>query len=150
MKRILMIGILLLSTLCSRAQEGLHVKEVFEGNVIGREQLKETYIKGEMLATYKLSLLRTVKFTANEETRRKVEHLFEKDIEDILKSNSQNCELERRNNHLYYAIVQLSDVNARHRYLCFQGNKSGEQTHITLVYMEGNATLSDLKRTLKK
>lgn len=150
MKKLFVILFGLMTTLCICAQEGLHVKEVFEGNIVNREQLKETYIKGEMLAQYKLSLLRTVKFKASEEIRTTVEKLFEKDIENVLKSNAKSCELERRNNHLYYAIVQLADDKNKHRYLCFQGKKDGEQTNITLVYMEGDASLNDLKRTFKK
>lgn len=150
MKKIIALTFCFMIALCSWAQEGLHVKDVFEGNIVGKEQLKETFIKGEMLASYRLSLLRTIKFTATEEQRKKIEQLVEKDIEGVLKSHSDNCEMERRNNHLYYAIVQLPDQNARHRYLCFQGKKNGEQTAITLVYMEGSASLTDLKKTFKK
>ena len=150
MKRFYLLIFCTLVALSSWAQEGLAIKEIFDGKMIRKEQIQETYIKGELLKEYKLNTLRTIKFTASETEREKAEAIFMKDLENNRLTESESCKLEVRNNHLYYAIVQLSDTGKQHRYICFQGKKTGQDYAITLVYIEGMATLTELEHTLKR
>ena len=151
MKHLLATLLLLVPTLHLAAQKGLHINEVFEGKVIPREALQESYIKGEGLQQYKLKVLRTAKFTATSQQRDDVEARFEADTKTLLSDSGENRELERLGGHLYYAIVQIADTpRGQHLYLCYQCHQGQGTYHITLAYIEGKASLADLRKTFKK
>ena len=137
------------------AQEGLHINEVFEGKLIDKEEIRESLIKGESLAPYKLNLLHTIKFAANSKERASVDALFTKDMEGSTSDGESDTEYESEveyvGNFIYYAIVQLTDTKkGRHRYICYQCRDKSKYFDITLVYMEGEASLADLRKTFKK
>ena len=138
-------------SLCATAQEGLRINEVFEGKVIDKQCMQESLVKGENLAPYNLKVLHTVKLAANDEVRAKVDHLFNEDMKERISDDDSNMELESRDGFIYYAIVQLTDNKARtHRYICYQCKEKSNYYDITLVYMEGKASLADLRKTFKK
>ena len=150
-RTIITIFVMLCVSLCAFAQKGLRINDVFEGKVVLKSQMKESLIKGDNLAAYKLKVLHTAKFTTRNVTREEVEKLFSLDMENRLSDDDENMELESRNGHLYYAIVQLSDnEKGAHRYICYQCRDKSGDYDITLVYMEGSASLADLRKTFKK
>ena len=150
MKHLIITLALITATLPLSAQKGLRINEVFEGNIINELALQESLVKGESLAPYKLKVLRTAKFTVGEARRDEVETLFEEDMKGR-NDDDENIELEYRDGHLYYAIVQLTDTRkGQHRYICYQCRKTTGGHGITLVYMEGKASLADLRKTFKK
>ena len=138
-------------TLCGSAQKGLHINDVFEGRIVPKQDMKESLIKGDNLAPYNLKVLHTAKLSTNNAIRATVELLFNEDMKERVSDEDENLELENRNGHLYYAIVQLSDNGkGLHRYICYQCREKSEGYDITLVYMEGKASLADLRKTFKK
>ncbi|MDE5561702.1 MAG: hypothetical protein K2J00_07905 [Bacteroidaceae bacterium] len=150
MKHLLITLMLLGIALPISAQKGLHINEIFEGCIIQKPGMHKTLIKGESLEPYKLTVLHTVKFTADRSCRDKVEALFSKDMGECL-SDKDNLELEYHDGHLYYAVVQIADTkNGLHRYICYQCRIHAKEYDITLAYMEGKATLADLRKTFKK
>ncbi|MBQ7462040.1 MAG: hypothetical protein IJS63_07265 [Bacteroidaceae bacterium] len=155
MKRIYIIMCMLAGiALGAAAQDGLHINEVFEGKLIDKEEMRESLIKGESLAPYKLNVLHTIKFAANSKERASVDALFTKDMESISddKSDSEyESEVEYVGSFIYYAIVQLTDTKkGRHRYICYQCRDNSGHYDITLAYIEGKASLADLRKTFKK
>ena len=133
------------------AQEGLHINEVFEGKVIAKQYMQESLVKGQNLAPYKLKVLHTVKFSGDETHRSKVDALFNMDMQERISDDDSNMEFESRNGFIYYAIVQLTDTKeGTHRYICYQCREKSNHYDITLVYMEGKASLADLRKTFKK
>lgn len=133
------------------AQKGLRINEVFEGKVVDRGCMQESLIKGEDLAPYKLRVLHTVRFAATYAERDDTEGLFMEDMKGRLSDETDNMEMERHGEHLYYAIVQIADTpKGLHRYICYQCKEKGSRIDITLAYMEGRATLADLRATFKK
>ena len=146
------ILVMLCVSLCAFAQKGLRINDVFEGKIILKSKMQESLIKGDNLASYNLKVLHTVKFTTPFKLRREeVEKLFYEDMENRLSDDDENMELESRNGHLYYAIVQLSNTEkGAHRFICYQCRDKSGGYDITLVYMEGKASLADLRRTFKK
>ena len=151
------IFVMLCVSLCALAQEGLKINEVFEGEVVFKHLMQESLIKGESLAPYKLRVLHTAKFTTFELNRDEVEKRFREDMKNHIYDDEEDMELESRNGHLYYAIVQLTNTKkGAHRYICYQCKevkKEGSQLSdydITLAYMEGSASLADLRKTFKK
>lgn len=156
MKRLLTIYLMLLGiALCATAQEGLHINEIFEGKLIDREVMRESLIKGESLASYKLNVLHTIKFAASSKERARVDALFTKDMEGSISDDESDMEYESEveyvGNFIYYAIVQLTDTKkGRHRYICYQCREKSDHYDITIAYIEGKASLADLRKTFKK
>ena len=138
-------------SLCASAQKGLCINEVFEGKLIEKQRMGEALVKGENIAAYNLKVLHTVKFGANDEERAKVDKLFTEDMKERISDDDSNMEFESRDGFIYYAIVQLTDnKEGTHRYICYQCKERYSHYYITLVYMEGEASLSDLRNTFKK
>ena len=138
-------------SLCASAQKGLRINEVFEGKLIEKQRMGESLVKGENLAAYNLKVLHTVKFGANDKERARVDQLFTEDMKERISDDDSNMEFESRDGFIYYAIVQLTDnKEGTHRYICYQCKERYSHYYITLVYMEGEASLSDLRKTFKK
>ncbi len=152
MKRILFILSMLIGiSLSTSAQRGLQINEVFEGKVIAKQYMQESLIKGDNVAPYKLRLLHTVKFLANNSQRAKADALFNIDMKERISDDDSNMEMETRDGFLYYAIVQLTDNDkGSHRYICYQCRPKSTKFDITMVYMEGEASLADLRKTFKR
>lgn len=143
----MLIGI----SLSTSAQRGLQINEVFEGKVIAKQYMQESLIKGDNVAPYKLKLLHTVKFLANNLQRAKADALFNIDMKERISDDDSNMEMETRDGFLYYAIVQLTDnEKGSHRYICYQCRPKSTKFDITMVYMEGEASLADLRKTFKR
>ena len=137
--------------LSTSAQRGLQINEVFEGKVIAKQYMQESLIKGDNVAPYKLRLLHTVKFLANSSQRAKADALFNIDMRERISDDDSNMEMETRDGFLYYAIVQLTDNDkGSHRYICYQCRPKSTKFDITMVYMEGEASLADLRKTFKR
>lgn len=152
MKRTLFILSMLIGIcLSTSAQQGLQINEVFEGKVIAKQYMQESLIKGDNVAPYKLRLLHTVKFLANNSQRAKADALFNIDMKERISDDDSNMEMETRDGFLYYAIVQLTDNDkGSHRYICYQCRPKSTKFDITMVYMEGEASLADLRKTFKR
>lgn len=152
MKRTLFILSMLIGIcLSTSAQRGLQINEIFEGKVIAKQYMQESLIKGDNVAPYKLRLLHTVKFLANNSQRAKADALFNIDMKERISDDDSNMEMETRDGFLYYAIVQLTDNDkGSHRYICYQCRPKSTKFDITMVYMEGEASLADLRKTFKR
>lgn len=152
MKRTLFILSMLIGIcLSTSAQRGLQINEVFEGKVIAKQYMQESLIKGDNVAPYKLRLLHTVKFLANNSQRARADALFNIDMRERISDDDSNMEMESRDGFIYYAIVQLTDnEKGLHRYICYQCRPKSTKFDITMVYMEGEASLADLRKTFKR
>ena len=137
--------------LSTSAQRGLQINEVFEGKVIAKQYMQESLTKGDNVAPYKLKLLHTVKFLANNSQRARADALFNIDMRERISDDDSNMEMESRDGFIYYAIVQLTDnEKGLHRYICYQCRPKSAKFDITMVYMEGEASLADLRKTFKR
>ena len=102
------------------AQSGLNIARLFDGRYHKNKDATEVLMKGRQLNAYKLSLFRSL----------------------TLGPQSGNA-----------AFYQLPSRGKTHRYIFYSNSGAGRGTaasKITLIYMEGTATLSELKRTFKK
>lgn len=163
MKKYLCILIMMGISLCMMAQKELRINEVFSGKMISSKNVTETLIQGKSLESCKLDKLHTIKLNATEHERNDIEKLFKADIkdatginDDVVESrnnyirNNDNMELEIRNGHIYYAVVQLQDFRGKHRFVCYQCKKTGDEYKITLAYMRGEASMNELRKMFKK
>ncbi len=146
----LLITLALIVSLPLSAQKGLHINDIFKGKVVSRQEMREGIMRGDNLAPYKLNVLHTASFTGDEAERQLADRLFSADMKAYI-ADDTDMEMESRGGFLYYAIVQLIDTDSGlHRYICYQCKEKAKRFDITVVYMEGKATLADLRKTFKK
>lgn len=164
MKHIVFTILFLLALLPLKAQKGLHVNDIFDGDIVKKTYMVDNLIKGEQLKPYKLTYFRSIKFKASAEERSKIEKLVGEDIK-----NSLDLELERQGDKdsdkrseplsppYHYVMMTLPpdgkfDPNSPNRwYLCYQCTPyKNSEFAITLVFMKGYATVPELRKMFKK
>ncbi len=149
MKRIIVCFFILSAPLWALAQKGLHVERVFDGGLIPRNRIEETMVRGAALKEYKLELYRGMKMEVDSVERQHIETLVMNDGKGMM-DREDGAEYEMQNGHLTYCILSLPAIRHK-RYLCYQCYKSRPDAFtVTLVYLEGKATLRDLRKTFRK
>ena len=145
-KIIICLMSLLMSTGAAFAQKGLNCYPVFQGKVIPERQMIMTEVRGDGMATYKLSYYRSVRFQVDTLTARKIAAMVEADALAV-----DSAETEKTGELLTYGLVQLKPWRITRRYLCYQARPT--EYHgwmITIIYLEGSATLEDLRSMFEK
>ena len=148
------------------AQSGLSVDSVFRGMIVPKNtnEFTETNLSGEVVRPYKLRKMRTISFLATESQRNKVEQLVEADYQifkqrpKAKQTDADGEEREDRNGHIYYLIFRTADRDRNdagvrktdHSYVCYQCKPKAGRHEITLVYLEGPATFTDLMKNFKR
>lgn len=127
------------------AQRGLNCHPVFRGKVVPLERMVTTEVRGGGMATYKLDYYRGVSFQADTALARKVAVLVTADAEA-----ARSCQTEKTGDLLVYALIELKPDRKVNRYLCYQARSTGFIWVITLLYLEGVATLEDLHSMFEK
>lgn len=147
MKRILIfVLILLLSAGPALAQRGLNCYPIFRGKVVPQKAMVVTEVRGDGLATYKLSHYRGLRFQVDSLTAAKAAALVEADA-----LAAESAETEKSGSMLTYALAQLKPSGKTRRYLCYQAKDNGFGGWIvTILYLEGSATLEDLRSMFDK
>ncbi|MCR5017489.1 MAG: DUF6108 family protein [Bacteroidales bacterium] len=146
MKRLLIcIMALLLFSGAAFAQRGLNCYPVFRGKIVPAKRMIVTEARGESMATYKLDYYHSVQFQVDEETAKKVAELIRADATD-----AQSAQTEMTGEFLTYALIQPTPFARVRRYLCYQARPVGAAWIITILYLEGSATLDDLRSMFEK
>lgn len=146
MKRLLIcIMALLLFSGAAFAQRGLNCYPVFRGKIVPAKRMIVTEARGESMATYKLDYYHSVQFQVDEETAKKVAELIQADATD-----AQSAQTEMTGELLTYALIQPTPFARVRRYLCYQARPVGAAWIITILYLEGSATLDDLRSMFEK
>ena len=104
-----------------------------------------TEVRGSSMETYKLDYYKGVSFQVDEALAARVASLVEEDA-----VSTDDRETEKTGSLLTYALVQPKSKGKANRYLCYQARPVGNQWKITLLYLEGPATLEDLKNMFEK
>ena len=136
---------LLLLALSASAQRDLNCYPVFQGKVVPRKQMVVTEVRGSSMAAYQLDYYRGISFLANEALTRKVAALVEADADGAAVN-----ETEKVGDLLTYALVQPLSTGKMNRYLCYQAREVGDKWKVTILYLEGTATLDDLRKMFDK
>lgn len=147
MKRIVVtLFLLLLLSGAASAQRDLKCHSVFEGKVVPGKQMVITEVRGNSMAAYKLDYYRGVNFQVDERLANQVAGLVEQDADAAAVK-----ETEKVGGRLTYALIQPKSKGKTKRYLCFQARALEEgQWKITLLYLEGPASLEDLRSMFEK
>ena len=150
MKRMILVAIGLFATLTVLAQSGFQVNPVFDGKLVPKSRMEETFIEGSQLSPYKLRVFRSVKFTVTEPEFSEIQARL---LEDA--RGAADRQTDYAGGKLCYAVLRFP-VKVRStrndtslvdgsKYLCLQAARKGDGYQVTLVYMSGDATLEDLK-----
>ena len=145
MKRILLtITALLLAVWTASAQKNLEVGAVFDGKVVPRKVMKETFIKSSALDPFNLEQYHSVSFSGD---ARILEDISRRVLADAEKATDQEIHMDEGK--MVYAILTFERANRDNQFVCYQCVSKEDSYAITLVYMHGPATLNDLKRLFK-
>ena len=145
MKKILVCLALLLFAGTAFAQRGLNCYPVFRGKVVPAGRMITTEVRGGGMTTYKLDYYRGLQFQVDEKTAREVAALVRADA-----AAAESAETEMVGDFLTYALIQPTHKGKIRRYLCYQARPAGPAWVITLLYLEGSATLEDLRSMFEK
>ena len=144
MKQLLTTLLFLLTTGHVAAQQGLAINELFIGNIIPKERMVETRIRGRMLTDYKMSLFRSLKCQVSKDELDKINALVHQDIVSYKTTESLADERNKRSSTL---MVQLAKKGNTYCYICQKVETEGKQWMVTLIYIESTVkTISELKK----
>ena len=145
MKKTILCLLMLLLAGAAFAQRGLNSYPVFRGKVVPASRMITTEVRGGDMATYKLDYYKGLSFQVDTATAEKVSALVAADAQA-----AKSCETEKVGDLLTYALIRLKPSGKINRYLCYQAKPTGYSWKITLLYLEGIATLEDLHSMFEK
>ncbi len=127
-------------------QEGLNVSRLFDGQYKQQTNAIEVLVKGRKLKPYNLTLFRSLTVKNSPKEFQQIEELV---VQDGLQALDK--ETGMIGGKLYYGFYRLPPKGERYRYLFFRNSslRKVESDEVTVVYMEGYATLEELKQMFK-
>ena len=141
-----MILFLLLAAAAS-AQTGLAVSDLFGDSYVDNRGVRLMKIEGGELK--KMKLQKFYSFTISDpdaETAATIESKVKRDG-----ARAQDKEVQYKDRHLYYGFYQLRPTAGRsNRYLVYLNQSEGHNGKILVIYLEGNASLNDVKKLIEK
>ena len=130
---------MLLLASVANAQRGLDCYPVFKGKIVPKNRMIETEVGAGQMSTYKLDYYHSVQFQTDEATAIKIGNLVSADA-----AVAESANVEKTGELLTYALIQPTPFKKVHRYICYQARPVSAAWVITLLYLEGSATLDDL------
>lgn len=147
-RRWIILGIIMLAVLPLWAQKGMHVEALFDGRFKQDKRAVEVLIKGKELKKYHLTLFRSLTVTDSPTLFKEIEALVSQDAETAV-----DKEVGKVGTRLYYGFFCFSPKNESYRYLFYRNTSvvpnSNKKSEVTVVYIEGQVTLEELKQMFK-
>ena len=143
-KVFLIVALCLLVLLPANAQKGLQIDSLFKGKLVNMSLVTESMVSGKKLSPYNLDYFRSVRFVANDKQIAKVSAWIQDDA-----MIADDKELESANGRLIYALLRFPQLGSKNKYVGYQVKRNGGRDYVTVVYMEGTATVEDLKVIFK-
>ncbi len=127
------------------AQKGLNVDGAFAKSYTMLPEATETMLTRSKLHDVSLSLYRALSIAGNPEKALEIERMVMADGRTALSK-----EVRYTSGHLYYGLYVLPPVANENRYILFlNGNLSGNGKML-LLYLEGRASVADVKKLINK
>lgn len=146
---ILMLCLLCFGSLPLSAQKDLQIGKFFDSSYGKRKDATETLIKGKQLKPYKMTLFRSLTLPIHAVNIAELEKAIKTDTKEAI-----DKEAGSKGARLYYGFYQLRPIDKTRRYLFFRNNSlnptTSRQNTLTLIYMQGSATLDELKSKFAK
>lgn len=150
MKQALIILILAtVSAISVSAQKGLNVENVFSEKYATQPNAVATFISGDKVADYDLSLYRSLSLSCDTTTASEIEHLV---LSDGTKATYK--EVSYREGHLRYGffVMPTQSGTSPNRYIFFVGKPTENdksKTKIVVIYMQGSASTKQIKKMIQ-
>lgn len=150
-KHLLYFMLLACAAFCSLpavAQDGLGVQQLFDARFKSNANSTVVYMKGRAIREYGLTLFRSITLPGSSSDVKVVEEVVKKDATKALSK-----EVAFKNGRQYYGFYAFRPVKKGiNRYLFYRNNALGEtdNTSMTLIYMEGEANMAQLRKTFGK
>lgn len=148
MKRFIIIVLTcLLTTMAAVAQKGLNINRLFDGRYKKATGATEIIVTGSQANEIGLMIYHSVSVTDKTQAEI-IENLVVKDGAQAI-----DKEVEYRNGQLYYGFYTMKKVKSDNRYIFFLNQnlaKKSSKNMVTLIYMEGKATPSQIKKFIRK
>ena len=148
MRKIFLIVVLMLGWVMeAKSQEGLQIAELFNGQYKRKDNAIEVVVKGNQLERYKLEVFRSLTIKNDPKDFERIEKLVEQDEKHAI-----SMETGHIGERLYYAFYCFPPEKERFRYIFYRNSslRKTESNELTLLYMEGNVTMDELKDMFKK
>jgi hypothetical protein len=148
MKRLYLTLFALMLVLSMQAQEGLLINAFFDKEYQRQEQITEVLVKGKKLKPYNLTLFRSITLKDAPDEAIEIEERLLKDAENAVEMKSASW-----GKRLYFGFYCLPPrANDKLRYIFYRNTnakKDAKSNEVTLVYMEGYATLDEIEKMFK-
>lgn len=148
-KTIITLLLSALALLPAAAQKGLAVDDLFGGRYRNRVDVVETLLRGKSLKGYGLTLFRSLAMPAAGRDALLVERKVCADVADAVEK-----EAGYKKGRLYYGFFRLKPrgKGAPQRFIFYRNNelRDDRKPELTLIYMEGTASMEELRRTFTK
>ncbi len=147
-RRLTLLLCLLLLPLTMSAQRGLNIAGVLDGRYKKNPNTTDIVIKGSQLAEFHLSYYHSLTVENDATIMDAVVKAFVAD-----EAEAQDKEVAHTGQRLYYGFYRLKFNGETNRFVFFKDHRfaPGEKRPcVTLIYMEGSASLSFLKMKFKK
>lgn len=148
MKKVFTIIILMLAFVVeAQSQTSLQIAELFNGSYKRQDNAIEVVVKGNQLKRYKLEVFRSLTIKNDPKDFERIEKLVEQDEKHAISKETGHI-----GERLYYAFYCFSPQKGRFRYIFYRNSslRKTESNELTLIYMEGNVTMDELKVMFKK
>jgi hypothetical protein len=148
MKKVFTIIILMLAFVVeAQSQTSLQIAELFNGSYKRKDNAIEVVVKGNQLKRYKLEVFRSLTIKNDPKDFERIEKLVEQDEKHAISKETGHI-----GERLYYAFYCFSPQKGRLRYIFYRNSslRKTEPNELTLIYMEGNVTMDELKVMFKK
>lgn len=129
------------------AQDGLQVAALFDGRYRKCPDVIEVMLQGKKVKPYGLTLFRSLTLPAHTADVSYVESLVKSDG-----ARAGDKEVGMKGRRLYYGFYGLPSRNNLNRYIFYRNNslQTGKKPVLTIIYMEGTATIAELKARFGK
>ena len=148
MRKIFLIVVLMLGWVMeAKSQEGLQIAELFNGQYKRKDNAIEVVVKGNQLERYKLEVFRSLTIKNDPKDFERIEKLVEQDEKHAISKETGHI-----GERLYYAFYCFPPEKERFRYIFYRNSslRKTESNELTLIYIEGNVTMDELKEMFKK
>lgn len=139
---LLLVLCLSVTTYGQTGLERLAVHDVFSGRLANTRILSETHVTGDELAKYHLSVFRSVQCSTSAKGFAQAERLLTQD-----EQKATEKEVQRTNRRTQYALFRYAQKDGTNHYIIYQRRS---QTDFVCVYLEGTASIQQLKKTFNK
>ena len=151
MKRIFLLSTLCLTLMSATAQKDLNIAGYFSKPYLELAGLSHVHIEGNDLVPYNLSLFRSIRLTPESTPDNSRKLMEQRVIEDG--KHATKKEVVMISGRLYYGFYVLPPKNGKtNRYIFYRNNclkPEAKPQEIMLVYIEGKASPSELKKIFK-